>query len=151
MGEKKSQREYSNSKIVDHFMPKYHTYHKTFYNSENVKSIGVHGDKPYEKFFNPTQKFEENILMYNDNFILGKGTTKTSFYVPGYAGFIPKNQFKKHETNLNDPFSNIQKTNHILNYKTKIPRYQGHMSINPLNIKGNPRPFCLSTEGETYN
>lgn len=147
----KKENEFSQSKIFEHFKPKYHNYHNTFYNTENVKSIGLHGDVPYQKFFNPTQKFNEKELLYNDNFVLGKGTTKTSFYIPGYAGFIPRNQFTKNETNLKDPYTNIQKTNHILNYKTRIPRYQGLTSINPLNIKGNPRPFCLTTRNETFN
>lgn len=144
-------KEFSNSKINNYFVPKYHNYHKTFYNTENVKSIGIHGDNPYEKFFNPTQQFNNTQLLYNDNFILGKGTSKTTFNLPGYGGFLPKNQQQKHNTNITDPYSNLLKTNHILNYKVRVPRYQGHMSINPVNIKGNPRPYCLSTEGEKLN
>lgn len=147
----KKEKEFTQSKIMDLYRPKYHNYHKTFYNTENVKSIGIHGDVPFEKFFNNTQRSNGTSLLYNDNHLLGLGTTKTNLQIPGYAGFMPKNQQNKHTTNLNDPYTNVNKTNHILNYKTRVPRYQGHMSINPVNIKGNPRPYCLSTQDETFN
>lgn len=145
------EKEFVPSKNVEHFKPKYHNYHKSFYNTENVKSVGIYGDKPIEKFFNPTQTFNGDVLLYNDNYNLGMGSTKTTFQIPGYAGFMPKNQQHKHETNIQDPYTKIQKTNHILNYKTRVPRYQGSLSINPTNIKGNPRPYCLSTGQETFN
>lgn len=147
----KKDEEYTKSTIFEHFLPKYHNYHKALYNTENVKSIGIHGDIPYEKFSNPTQKFNGRQLQYNDNHLLGLGTTKTTFNIPGYQGFMPKNQQKFHYTNRDDPYTNVNKTNHIQNYKTRIPRYQGHTSINPVNIKGVPRPYCLSTEGEKFN
>lgn len=147
----RKEEEFTQSKILDLYKPKYHNYHKTFYNTENVKSIGIHGDKPTSKFFNQTQKFNRFNLLYNDNYELGRGTTKTALQIPGYAGFIPRNQQQRFNTNLNDPYSEVNKTNHILNYKTRIPKYQGHMSINPLNIKGNPRPFCLSVKNEVFN
>lgn len=114
-------------------------------------SIGVHGDKPYEKFFNETQRFADKKLLYNDNNLIGIGTTKTTTYIPGYAGFIPKNSQEYHATNIQDPYSNVGKTNHLLNYKIKIPNYGGIQPKNPMNIKGNPRPYCLSTKDETFN
>jgi hypothetical protein len=143
--------EFTKSDILDLYKPKYHNYHKSFYNTENVKSIGIHGDKPASKFFNDTQKSNGFKLLYNDNYELGLGTTKTALQLPGYAGFIPKNQQPRFNTNLNDPYTEFNKTNHILNYKTRVPKYQGHMSINPLNIKGNSRPYCLSTKNEVFN
>ena len=45
----------------------------------------------------------------------------------------------------------MNKTNHMLNYKFRLPNCQVYIPSNPSNIKGNPRQFCLSTKGETFN
>ena len=65
-------------------------------------------------------------------------------------GFIPVNDLPVYDTHSKDPFINVLKTNHIDNYKTRIPGYQGHVPANPSNIKGNLRPYCLSSEGEKF-
>lgn len=64
---------------------------------------------------------------------------------------MPKNNQVRHQTSSTDPYTNVSKTNHILNYKTRVPKYQGATSINTTNIKGNPRPYCLSTRNESFN
>ena len=53
-------------------------------------------------------------------------------------------------THVKDPFMNVLKINHLDNYSTRIPGYQGHVPANPSNIKGNLRPYCLSTNGEKF-
>ena len=110
---------FEKSKIFDHFRPKYHNYHKTFYNTENSQSIGLDGDIPFDKFFDRTQKFNNTNLFHNDNYMLGLGTTKTTTNLPGYGGFIPKNSQKMHSTVNNDPYNIVLKTNHIQNYKNQ--------------------------------
>lgn len=137
--------------MFDHFKPKYHKYHKASYITENSKSIGLHGDNPRDKFNDNTQVFNNTILNYNDNFSIGQGTTKTTNHIPGYAGFIPKNQQAAHQTSEADPFIKYSKSNHSLNYKLRLPRYGGYVSNNPLNIKGEPRPFCLTARDEKFN
>jgi hypothetical protein len=45
---------------------------------------------------------------------------------------------------------NVLKANHLSNYKTRIPGYQGYVPANASNVKGNLRPYCLSTEDEKF-
>jgi hypothetical protein len=51
---------------------------------------------------------------------------------------------------VNDPYFNFGKTNHLLNYNTRIVGHKGYRPVNQVNIKGNIRPYCLSTEGESF-
>ena len=60
------------------------------------------------------------------------------------------NNFEQKESILKDSYFNAGKANHMLNYKAKIPGYKGYVPLNPGNIKGNIRPFCLSTKGENF-
>ena len=48
---KAKETNFEKSKIFEHFRPKYHNYHKAFYNTENSQSIGLDGDVPFDKFF----------------------------------------------------------------------------------------------------
>lgn len=66
-------------------------------------------------------------------------------------GFLPINSIEAKDTIKNDPYFNIAKTNHVLNYLIRIPRYQGYVPTNPQNIKGVIRPECLSTNGEKFS
>lgn len=142
---------YSSSIIFDHFKPKYHKYHKAFYNTENSQTIGIDGSIPLEKYNDTSQKFNNTTLMHNDNYILGLGTTKVSTYISGYKGFIPKDSQPIYSTIEKDPYISLLKANHLINYNTRIPNYSGSKTINPINMKGEPRPFCLSTKGEKFN
>lgn len=108
--------------------------------------MGIHGDIPFEKFF-----WKKLPKLYNDNSQIAKGTTKPTTFIPGYDGFIPVNKFTVYNDRINDPYFNVNKTNHMLNYHVRLPDYQGFIPKNPANIKGNPRPYCLSTKGETFN
>jgi hypothetical protein len=63
---------------------------------------------------------------------------------------MPVNKLPKIDDKLNDPYFNLGKTNHLLNYHTRVVTYQGAKPTNQVNIKGNIRPYCLSTEGETF-
>ncbi len=49
-----------------------------------------------------------------------------------------------------DPYFNLNKTNHMLNYKVRLVGYKGHIPSNTNNIKGAIRPYCLSTQGESF-
>jgi hypothetical protein len=137
--------------VIDLFKSKYHDYHKALYNTENVKSIGVYGDNPIDKFTNTTQTFNQKQLFYNDNHQVGFGTTKTTTHIPGYSGFIPRNKQKVQFCNEKDSYVSNNKANHMINYNTRLPGYKGYLSKNPENIKGVSRPFCLSTKGEMFN
>jgi len=45
----------------------------------------------------------------------------------------------------NDSYFKVNKTNHIINYRSEIPGYQGHKPVDPTNLKIT-RPYCLSTK-----
>lgn len=137
---------YKRATIDDHFKNRYHRYHTAFYNTEHHANMGIHGDIPYEKFF-----LKNQTKLHSGNFNIGKNTTKPQAFLPGYCGYIPYNDFELNFDRTKDPYFSVNKTNHMLNYKTKLPGYQGYAPSNPDNIKGNPRPSCLSIEGESFN
>lgn len=116
-----------------------------------MKSIGIYGDNPIDKFTNTTQTFNQTKLFYNDNHQVGLGTTKTTTHIPGYSGFIPRNKQKVEFSNEKDSYVSVNKANHMINYNIRLPGYKGYLSKNPENIKGVSRPFCLSTKGEMFN
>lgn len=132
--------------IDDHFKNRYHRYHTAFYKTEHHDNMGIHGDIPYEKFFLKNQE-----KLHSGNYHIGKDTTKPTSFIPGYGGYVPYNEFTINFDRTKDPYFSVNKTNHMLNYKVRLPNYQGYVPANPANIKGNPRPFCLSTKGETFN
>lgn len=134
------------------FINKYHQYHVGFFNTEHTKSMGIHGDKPTDKFnqqsrMNDTQTGGK---LYSDNYQIGLGTTKASTFIPGYSGHIPINGMEEKGTVSGDPYFNVSKTNHLLNYKVRVPGYKGYVPMNSHNIKGVTRPYCLSTKEETF-
>ena len=145
--------DFTPSEIFDQYLPKYHNYHRSYYNTEFIKSVGTHGDNPRDKFTDSTQKVlgNEKQTAFNDNYLLGLGTAKANSNLPGYSGFMPSNRTKKEETNEKNPFIKVAKVNHMINYRIRVPNYAGHVSNNPVNIKGNPRPYCLSTKDEAMN
>jgi len=138
---------FKKAEIPDWFKAKYHNYQKGLYTTEHTGTFGIHGDVPFEKFFNTTQNHSK---IYSDNYHIGKGTAKASDKLSGYKGFVPVNEVPNLETHQKDPFINVQKNNHLDNYMTRIPGYQGHIPRNPSNIKGNLRPYCLSTKDEKF-
>ena len=133
-------------KIDEHFNNRYHRYHAGCYKNENHVSYGVNGDVPFEKFFLKNQP-----KLHSSNYELGLGITKSTTFIPGYSGFIPVNRLSMRNDKLKDPYFNANKTNHVLTYKVRLPQYEGYVPKNPCNIKGNPRPYCLSTEEETFH
>ena len=144
--EEKLKSDFRPSSIDNHFKNRYHRYHVGCYKNEHHTALGVHGDIPFEKFFLKNQP-----KMHSSNYELSLGTTKPTNFIPGYAGFIPVNKFTVYNDRVKDPYFNVNKTNHMLNYHVRLPNYQGYIPQNPQNIKGNARPFCLSTKGETFN
>lgn len=128
----------------------YHSYHRGSYETEHMKKIGVHGDNPIDKF-NLTNNTELKDKLYSDSHDLNIGTTKTSKFIPGYSGFIPVNNIEFKNNVEIDPYFKIAKTNHRLTYNVRLPGYKGYIPSNPQNIKGTIRPYCLSTNGETFS
>lgn len=83
MAENLNNISYKKSTIPAWFKHDYHTYHRTNYQGESIKSYGVHGDKPIDKFFDRSQGLEK---LYSDNYNLSAGTTKNTVFIPGYSG-----------------------------------------------------------------
>jgi len=137
--------------MKDWFKNTYHNYQAGSYNTESMKAIGVYGDVPNEKFSSYRNKPQINNKLFNDCFDLNLGTSKTSTFIPGYSGYIPVNNLPLKNTSESDPYFRTRKTNHQLTYNIRLPGYKGYLPQNPHNIKGNTRPFCLSTEGETFS
>ena len=145
--EKKNSTSYRPPSIDDNFKKRYHKYHTAFYGTEGTEYSGVFGDNPFEKFFLHNQP-----KIHNSNYKIGLGTTKpTTAFIPGYGGYVPTNRFKYNMDYIEDPYFNINKTNHLLNYMVRIPNYQGYVPKSVTNIKGNQRPHCFSTEGEEFS
>ena len=82
------------------------------------------------------------------------GTTKVTSHIPGYNGFFPKSDFNSkalEQSKLDNKNRNtIVKQNIIENYCVKLPGYNGHIPMSSVNDRGNPRPNCLSTDGESF-
>lgn len=77
-------QEFKKTELPEWFVPKYHNYHRAFYNTEHIKSFGLHGDRPVDKF----TKTQVDGKFFNDNYDLGKGTNKTGNTVVGYTGMF---------------------------------------------------------------
>lgn len=81
--DKKNTNNYNKTQICDWFKNKYHNYHHGTYQGESIKSIGVHGDKPFDKFSDQSQGCDR---LYSDNYNIAIGTTKNTNHTPGYSG-----------------------------------------------------------------
>jgi hypothetical protein len=132
------------------FKKDYHIYHRTTYKTDHTESMGIYGDNPHDKFSKTLCNSQVDKVFF-DNYQVAEGSSKMSNFLPGYAGHIPRDFSKTHDTLITDPYFQTGKTNHTLNYKLRIPRYSGHIPLNSQNYKGNPRPFCLSTESEKFS
>ena len=145
--EKKNSYSFRPSSIDDHFKKRYHKYHPAYYRTEGTQYSGVYGDNPFEKFF-----LHDQPKIHSSNYKLGMGTTKpTTVFIPGYGGYVPVNRFEYNMDYLKDPYFNVNKTNHLLNYMVRIPNYKGYVPKSVTNIKGNQRPHCFSTAGEDFS
>ena len=141
---------FQKSEIPPWFKKDYHIYHRTTYKTDHTESMGIYGDDPKNKFLKTVRNGRVDKLFF-DNQDVASGTTKMSNNLPGYSGHIQNEYNKPIETSLNDPFIKFSKTNHLLNYKLRIPYYSGHIPQNAKNHKGSARPFCLSTQGEKFS
>jgi hypothetical protein len=74
--------EFKREQVPEWFRNRYHTYHRTKYDTDFSKAIGIHGDNPNDKF-NKTQVPGK---LYRDNLDVEIGTTKNFDSIPGYAG-----------------------------------------------------------------
>ena len=118
-----------------------------YYHTEYQKSLGTYGHNPRAKLPSDASK------TMNEHHELTVGTTKTTTHIPGYNGFIPVTDFNPHAVNQASTLGardTIIKQNIIENYSLKLPGFSGHRPANAMNIKGNLRPGCLTTAGETF-
>lgn len=148
----KSEREFKTDTIKDWFKNNYHDYKRGSYETESMKTIGIYGNNPNEKFsvdVNFKPEFKNKV--YSDGHDLNLGTTKTSSFIPGYSGYIPVNSKPLKNTSVNDAHLGVGKANHVLTYNTRLPGYQGYIPTNSQNIKGVIRPSCLSTKEEAFH
>jgi hypothetical protein len=144
----KNEQNFQRSTMPEWFKPNYHNYHTGTYKTDHTENMGIHGDNPRDKF-NQTARQLPN-KFHNDNYEIGLGTAKSSAFIPGYSGHIPVNQRIPDDTRTKDPYFKVAKTNHMLNYKSRVPNYSGYVPMNSSNIKGVTRPNCLTTQGESF-
>ncbi len=128
----------------------YHSYHRATYKTDHTESMGAFGDTPHDKFAKTVRNGQVDKVFF-DNHEVAEGSTKMSNFVPGYSGHIPHDFSRTKETAINDPYFQNAKTNHMLNYKVKVPYYSGYAPLNPKNYKGQTRPYCLTTQGEKFS
>lgn len=124
--------------------------HNRRYQSEYSNSYGQFKDEPRDKFHKSID-FNSSIKRYYDNYELSIGSSKASSFMNGYTGHIPINDYTQNKTIDNDHFAKNFKVNLLDNFNKRIPHYTGHVIRDAGSYKGNIRPFCLSTKGETYN
>lgn len=136
------------TEIPSWFKPRYHKSNNGYFTSNYSDYMGVFGDNPYEKL-NFDQQVEGKLV--NDTYEIGKGTAKSSNKLIGYQGFIPVNEIEREDKSKEDAFKKFGNTNHLFNHKVRVPGYSGFIPKHPQNLKGQVRPFCLSTEGERFN
>jgi hypothetical protein len=74
--------QFQKTEIPDWFKHKYHNYHRAFYNTDHHKTLGVHGDKPNDKF----TLSQVPGKLWRDNLDVEAGTTRATNNIPGYSG-----------------------------------------------------------------
>lgn len=147
----KAEKKFEKSEVPYWFKNNYHNYHVGSYKTDHTQSMGIHGDNPKEKFNQTMRNTQVKGKLFSDNYDIALGTSKASNFVPGYGGFIPINSFEAKNSLVKDPYFNVGKTNHMLNYRTRMTGYSGHKPENPNNLKGITRPYCLSTKDEKFS
>ncbi|KAL4437874.1 hypothetical protein ABPG74_001045 [Tetrahymena malaccensis] len=111
--------------------------------TEYKTTFGEFGTKPTDKL---NEYGNEIINKHEDP--LKMGTTKSTFHIPNYTGFIPAartvGKSLEHSAALN---SRVDKSRATIvdNYHTKIPGYAGHQPKAPVNQRGFLREHCFST------
>jgi len=81
------------------------------------------------------------------------GTTKVTSHIPGYRGFVPSIDINKNayeQSKCKSPRTTFLKNNISENYNVRLVGYAGAKPANAMNDRGNMRPSCFSTEGETF-
>ena len=111
-------------------------------------AFGKHGHNPRTILPFEATKQDNKV---ND---LSVGSTKVTKHIPGYNGFIPQidvNPTVIEQSKGEQTRQTIIKQNIVENYCVKLPGYQGHAPMSVINDRGNIRPSCLSTEGESFH
>ena len=144
----KTEQNFQRTTMPERFKSNYHNYHVGSYKTDYIQNLGIHGDNPRDKFLQTTQKLPNKF--HSDNYEVALGTTKSSSFIPGYSGHLPVNTKQAQDTLIKDPYFKVAKTNHMLNYRTRVPNYSGYTPLNSQNIKGVTRPYCLTTHHESF-
>ena len=76
--------EFKKPDIPEWFKHKYHNYHRAYYNPEHYKTMGIHGDNPWDKFSHTQVPGK----LFRDNIDVELGTTRATNHIPGYSGII---------------------------------------------------------------
>lgn len=118
-----------------------------YYSTEYSELMGKLGHNPRNLLPHDSTKQE------NSNNVLTIGTTKVTKHIPGYSGFIPSvdvNPTAVSHGEGKETRETIIKQNIVENYPVRVPGYQGHRTMSVVNDRGDLRPHCLSTKGESF-
>ena len=77
-----NKKDFKKNEIPEWFKNRYHNYHRSTYNTDFSKTMGIHGDNPNEKL----KLTQYDGRLYRDNIDVELGTTKASNIIPGYLG-----------------------------------------------------------------
>lgn len=125
-----------------------YTSSRGIYKTEFRDTIGTYGHNPRNILPLDSNK-QENLK--NE---LTVGTQKVTHHIPGYCGFIPQTEFNQTAVKQSEGEQTRQtiiKQNIVENQHVRVPGYQGHKTMSVVNDRGNIRPKCLSTEGESFH
>lgn len=115
--------------------------------SEYKTRFGERGENPVDKLKDSTgpKKSQDELKL---------GTTQSAYHIPGYTGYIPRTVVAPEildQANGVNERTTFLKQNITENYHKRIPGYSGHKPMNPINDRGNIRPYCFSTDGEAFH
>ena len=118
------------------------------YNTEFRDTIGVFGHNPKDVL--PAESTKQDNIKNE----LSLRTQKVTAHIPGYSGFIPQTEINAHAVKQSEGEATRQtiiKQNIVENQHVRVPGYQGHKTMSVVNDRGNIRPKCLSTQGESFH
>lgn len=133
------------------------TLHKAPYTVDKYPRASEYINQFGNKATNPIDRYDRELSMPpvpKNQDELRKGSTQTTFHIPGYTGHIPKNPKTDDEIIYGgigaQTRSTWMKQNITENYHTRVPGYAGHRPRCALNDRGALREKCFSTIGEKY-
>lgn len=115
--------------------------------SSYTQEFGRYGSDPRDRI--PPGSTKLPVLRHH----LNMGTTKGTFFVPGYQGFIPSCPTLTHEAARaadGAGFRNTDKSNIEHVYHANIVGYSGHCPESARNDRGGRQPTKLTTSGRDF-